>query len=69
MRAVQVLGSLSKGVVERRASTGSRAFSLFLCLDATKFVLPIAFTVTETIWPKKYAKPLRKNEKLLIQLT
>ena len=69
VRTVQILGSLSKAVVERRASTGSRAFSVFLCLDARKFVLPISFTVRETIWPKKCAKPPPKNEILPIQLT
>ena len=33
------IGSLSKDVFERRSSTGSEAFSFFICLDANKFVL------------------------------
>ena len=33
------LGSLSKDVSERRTSTGSEAFSIFICLETTKFVL------------------------------
>ena len=31
------LGNLSKDVFERRTSTGSEAFFLFICLDAIKF--------------------------------
>ena len=33
------LKGLSKGVFERRTSTGSEVFSLIVCLEATKFVL------------------------------
>ena len=33
------LKGLSKGVFERRTSTGSEVFSLTVCLEATKFVL------------------------------
>ena len=33
------LKGLSKGVFERRTSTGSESFSLLISLDATKFVL------------------------------
>ena len=32
------LKGLSKGVFERRTSTGSEVFSLIVCLEATKFV-------------------------------
>ena len=32
-------GNLSKGVFERSTSTGSKAFSFIVCLDAAKFVL------------------------------
>ena len=42
-------GSLSKGVFERRTSTGSKAFSLLICLDDIKFVLHSFFTLIETI--------------------
>ena len=34
---------LSKGVFERRTSTGSEAVSLIICIDATKFVLVSSF--------------------------
>ena len=47
---VYVLGSLSKDVFERRASTGSETFSLFICLDAKKFVLLSFFALIKTIY-------------------
>ena len=40
------------GVFERRTATGSKAFSLFITLDATKFVLIRVITHIETIYPK-----------------
>ena len=43
------LGSLSKGVFEPPASTGSEAFILLTCLDDIKFVLLCFFTLIETI--------------------
>ena len=43
------IGSLSKGVFERRTSTGSEAFSLLTCLDDTTFVFLSFFTVIEAI--------------------
>ena len=43
--------SLSKRVFEER-TTGSEAISLLICLDATKFMLPSFFTLTEAICPK-----------------
>ena len=43
--------SLSKRVFEER-TTGSEAISLLICLDATKFILPSFFTLTEAICPK-----------------
>ena len=36
------LEGLSKGVFERRTSTGSEVFSLIVCLEATKFVLVVS---------------------------
>ena len=33
-----LVGSLSKDVFERRTSTESEALSLFICLNASKFV-------------------------------
>ena len=56
-------GSLSKGVFERRTSTGSKAFSFLICLDDIKFVLLSFFTLIEAIWLKIWAKPSSKNEK------
>ena len=58
-----LLGSLSKGVFERRTSTGSEVFSLLTCLDDIKFVFLSFFTVIEAICLKICAKPPSKNEK------
>ena len=46
-------------------STGSEAFSLLICLDATKVVLFSIFTLTliETICEKDWAKSLPKSGK------
>ena len=57
------LWRLSKGVFERPTSNGSESFSLIVCLDDTKFVLFIVFTLIETIWPKMWSKSLSKNAK------
>ena len=57
------LGSLSKGVFERRTSTGSEVFSLLTCLDDIKFVFLSFFTVIEAIWLKICAKPPSKTQK------
>ena len=38
-----------EGVFKRGTSTGSEEFSLLICLDAIKFVLPNFFTPVETI--------------------
>ena len=56
-------GSLSKGVFERRTSTGRKAFSLLIYLDYIKFVLHSFCTLIETIWLKirtipSFKKPL-----------
>ena len=45
-----VLWSLSKDVFERCTSTGSEAFSLFICLDANEFVLLTFFSLIKTIY-------------------
>ena len=45
-----LIGSLSKDVFERRTSAGSEAFSLFICLDTTKFVLLSFFSPIKTIY-------------------
>ena len=44
-----LIGSLSKGVFERRTSTESEVFSLLTCLDDIKFVFLSFFTVIEAI--------------------
>ena len=51
------IGSLSKDVFERRTSTGSEAFSLFICLDTTKFVLLSFFSPMKTIYLRVSTKP------------
>ena len=43
---------------ERRTSTRSEAFSLFLCLDTNKFVLLSFFSLIKTINPRVSTKPL-----------
>ena len=58
-----LIGSLSKGVFERRTSTESEVFSLLTCLDDIKFVFLSFFTVIEAIWLKICAKPPSKNQK------
>ena len=45
------VGSLSKDVFEGRTSTGSEPFSLFICLDANKFVLLSFFSLMRRIYP------------------
>ena len=57
------VGSLSNGVLERRTSTGSEVFFILKHLDAPKFVFLSVLTIIETSCPKKWAKPLSKNEK------
>ena len=53
----QIIGNLSKDVFERRTSTGSEAFSLFICLDTTKFVLLSFFSPIKTIYLRVSTKP------------
>ena len=60
---IQSLGTLSKDVFERRASTGSEAFSLFICLDANKLVLLSFFSPLKTIYPRVSTKPLPNDAK------
>ena len=57
------LGSLSKGVFERRTSTGSGVVLILKHLYAPKFVFLSVLTIIETCFPKRWAKPLSKNEK------
>ena len=77
---LQILGSLSKDVFERRTSTGSEAFSLFICLDANKFVLLSSLSLIKTIYLRVSTKPplndakrplpvdVRRSKTLLLKL-
>ena len=56
-------GNLSKDVFERRMSTGSEAFFLFICLDAIKFSLLTFFSLLKTIYPRVLTKPLPNDAK------
>ena len=60
---ISLLGSLSKDVFEGRTSTGSEPFSLFICLDANKFVLLSFFSLMRRIYPRVSNKPLPNNAK------
>jgi len=59
----QAIGTLSKDVFERRTSTGSEAFSLFICLDANKLVLMSFFSLLKTIYGRVSTKPLPNDAK------
>ena len=75
-----IIGSLSSDVFERRTSTGSEAFSLFICLDTTKFVLLSFFSPMKTIYLRVSIKPqpnaaksqlpvdVRRSKTLLLKL-
>ena len=58
-----LIGSFSKDVFERHTSTGSEAFSLFICLDADKFVLLSVFALKKAIYPRVSTKPLPNDAK------
>ena len=60
---IRSLGSLSKGVFERRTSNGSEVSLILKRLEATKFVFLSVFTIKETIYQNNWAKPPSKNEK------
>ena len=62
-RRVIIIGTLRKDVFERRPSTGSEAFSLFICLDANKLVLLSFFSLLKTIYPRVSTKPLPNDAK------
>ena len=55
--------TLSKDVFERRTSTRSEAFFLFICLGANKFVLLSFFSLTKTIYSRVSTKPLPNDVK------
>ena len=56
-------GVRKRDVFERRTSTGNEAFSLFICLDANKFVLLSVFSLIKTINPRVSTKPLPNDAK------
>ena len=57
------IGELSKDVFKGRTSTGSEPFSLFMCLDANKFVLLSFVSLTKRIYPRVSNKPLPSDAK------
>ena len=61
--AAKSLGTLSKDVFEARTSTGSEAFSLFICLDANKLVLLSFFSLLKTIYPRVSTKSFPSDAK------
>ena len=60
---LEAIGTLSKDVFEQRKSTGSEAFSLFICVDAHKFVLLSFFSLIKTIYLRVSTKPLPNDAK------
>ena len=50
-------------LLTRRTSTESEAFSLFICLDANKFVLLSFFSLIRRIYPRVSTKPLPNDAK------
>ena len=54
---------ITLGSSVKQTSTWSKAFYCLIYLDATTFVLPSVFTLTETIYPKLLAEALPMNEK------
>ena len=58
-----LIGTLSKDVFEPRTSTGSEAFSLFICLDANKLVLLSFFSLLKTIYLRVSTKPFPSDAK------
>ena len=57
------IGSLSKDVFEGRTSTDREPFSLFICLDANKFVLLSFFSLIKRIYPRVSTKTLPSDAK------
>ena len=55
---LELLSGSCKDVFERHTSTGSEAFSLYICLDANKFVLLSFFSLIKTIYSRVWSKPL-----------
>ena len=67
-QTVEILSNLSKDVFERRISTGSEVFSLFICLDANKFVLLSFFSLIKTICLRVSTTLLLNDAKSLLQV-
>ena len=76
-----LIGNLNKDISERHMPPGSEAFSLFICLNANKFVLLPFFSLIKTIYLRVLTKPLpddaksplsvdvRRSKTLLLKLT
>ena len=58
-----LLGTLSKDVFEGHTSTGSEAFSLYICLDANKFIFLNFFSLIKRIYPRVSTEPLPDDAK------
>ena len=56
--------SFGSEVFVRSSLTGGEPFSVLICLDATKFVLPIVFTLKEAICPNICLKTRLKRAKI-----
>ena len=54
---------------DRRTSTGSEPFSLFISLDATIFVLLSVLILIETIYPKIWSNHGSRGQKVHFRLT
>ena len=58
-----LIGNLSKDVFEGCTSTGSEPFSLFIYLDANKFVFLSFFSLMKRIYPRVSNKLLPNDAK------
>ena len=60
-----IIRKLCKGGFKHSTSTGTIAFSFFICLDVPNIVLFSVFTLIETICPKIEAKVSKSAKRLL----
>lgn len=58
-----------KGVFERRASSGSESLSFLICHNASKFVLPSAFSLMKTNWTNIWENHCPRMKTLHFRLT
>ena len=66
----ETVGSLNKGVFERRTSIGSEAFSLLVFLNASKLVLRSVLTLSKSELPKNVGRTIAQERKgsLLVEV-